>query len=1280
MAEIQNTFIRSKMNKDLDDRIVPTGEYRDALNVAISRSEGDDVGALETILGNELYYGEDSYETCIGRFVDQNNKKVYYFVTNYIDSSATGLSNFAPREAYCAIILYNTITNYKTVLVEGQFLNFSARSPITGVNVIEDLLFWTDNRNQPRKININNAVAFPAAPPSTFRSPAQTATPYYTNEDQISVAKYAPWKPISLVNIDEIAIGAIPTESTMTNPSQEFYPNGTSPKPDYDDSWPGDPDYLSDRFIRLSYRFKFDDNEYSLMAPFTQPCFIPNQNGYFISNDYAETYRSTVVSFFENNVTQILANIEFETTAPNIELKIKEVEILYKESDGLVVKVIESVGINDVISGMVANGAKGGNPYVYTYKYISAKPYKVLPEDQIPRVYDKIPTRALAQEVVSNRVVYGNFYTVQSPPKSLDYNIGYGNKIDLLGVSQIEYPNHTLKQNRNYQVGFILADKFGRQSSVILSSNDVGSNVGGEEYGGSTIYVPYKPNGGSSVLDWPGFALRALINAPIPSSNEVSIPGYPGLYKDSKYGADYVVITQGGTGYTNGTYLASVTGGTGSGLTVQVSVNAQRVRDVLIINNGTGYTDGDLVNVIGGNNDSILTLKVSDPNVLGWYSYKVVVRQTEQDYYNVYLPSILNGYPETYVDGSTGLVDVDFEPDVTANIVLYNDNINKIPRDLNEVGPDQKQYRSSVRLFGRVTPNNGSNVYQRTSTQYYPSVIGDSVTSISTLVDSNYNGTTLGTKQTLEENLIDPNDPLSNVAYTAVSDFTLEYPEFYQCNTNPLIARISTQAAIGRLNGGGTRSPFYVGLGVYETDPFESLLDIYWETTSSGLISDLNLAILEGGFEGAIRTNGYSFILNERHQPGSNAFAPATQNPPLAQQPFDGIQVINGFGNIMYKDVEFELVRITDESNTLRTDEFVLYDTGAAGTQIDPLSFNIRTASEALGDDSSAYFFYGQNALVRTFNALVRVTYTNPLTSDVTITSITLSDLALNNIKPVSIQELTCPEVLFPGGQQFPDPINLLPALIQQPVVDIKLDTFQFDGNVYFGNGSLCQGDNAQNELSIISSMSPESALRYFIKTYPAAGIPRGKAEVWVKGNAPVTTADPYDLIRLKAVDAGGNSNATSIHVSAIISPQVVPNIQLSPNNVPICYVNENSPYHPSSGGQQRYGIIYTGLSAGQTYETSLVMNYQLSQNGTIGFAQSPCSEPIFTAPAVAPFEYVQYVDVQWDGGVQSGNQVRFNMYLESYPNSSAEFIINQSTYEQIGNIWCGINGGCVPS
>ncbi len=52
MAEVKNTFLRSKMNQDLDDRLLPSGEYRSASNVNISRSEGDDVGALENILGN----------------------------------------------------------------------------------------------------------------------------------------------------------------------------------------------------------------------------------------------------------------------------------------------------------------------------------------------------------------------------------------------------------------------------------------------------------------------------------------------------------------------------------------------------------------------------------------------------------------------------------------------------------------------------------------------------------------------------------------------------------------------------------------------------------------------------------------------------------------------------------------------------------------------------------------------------------------------------------------------------------------------------------------------------------------------------------------------------------------------------------------------------------------------------------------------------------------------------------------------------------------------------
>ena len=45
MAKALNTFLKSKMNKDLDARLIPSGEYRNAVNVQISKSEGDSVGS-----------------------------------------------------------------------------------------------------------------------------------------------------------------------------------------------------------------------------------------------------------------------------------------------------------------------------------------------------------------------------------------------------------------------------------------------------------------------------------------------------------------------------------------------------------------------------------------------------------------------------------------------------------------------------------------------------------------------------------------------------------------------------------------------------------------------------------------------------------------------------------------------------------------------------------------------------------------------------------------------------------------------------------------------------------------------------------------------------------------------------------------------------------------------------------------------------------------------------------------------------------------------------------
>ena len=79
--QMKNNFVQSKMNKDLDDRLLSAGEYRDALNVNVSRSEGDDVGALENILGNSLQ------KQLIGNS-NLKNLQIIGYVRSEVDNSA----------------------------------------------------------------------------------------------------------------------------------------------------------------------------------------------------------------------------------------------------------------------------------------------------------------------------------------------------------------------------------------------------------------------------------------------------------------------------------------------------------------------------------------------------------------------------------------------------------------------------------------------------------------------------------------------------------------------------------------------------------------------------------------------------------------------------------------------------------------------------------------------------------------------------------------------------------------------------------------------------------------------------------------------------------------------------------------------------------------------------------------------------------------------------------------------------------------------------------------
>ncbi len=1288
MTQTKNTFIKSRMNKDLDERLVPNGEYRDAVNVQVSQSEDADVGTLSTALGNskisDFGLSSDCEARIIGLYADEKDKYIYVFITNFIDSSTTQTSNYPPSSVVNQIWRRNVETNENTKLVEGRFLNFSINNFILNINLIEDLLFWTDNRNQPRKINVKKA------------NPARIDSPtYYTTEDHISVAKYAPFEPISLMkdylvnftlssagggsssspapyynlinqvlptqvqstsgtsgqgltvlitdassgngniitveivdegsgysNGDVILIAprsgsatitlSVDNQSTMKNKCEEFLPeiatfglfsastvlynynevpnnslqslaletpfpqNGATGSsdidniynncfikvisngvdvtpykasihaltwdqndgayfvtvkwpsstqsitlnsdyvitvgvnPDYDAKWPGDCEYLKDKFIRFAYRFKFDDNEYSLISPFTQVCFIPKNNGYFLKEkedtstlisinnvqtgsfspytvgdvvditsatgvgasaevvstigevkvlkpgngfvngetltlsaltsgtgmsfiantqeiiyDSDAAFKSTENNKFENSVN----NIDLEIPCPSFlngvsrnwsnvekELHIDSLEIIYKDDEENVLKIVDTIDSTQFVNL---------NQNLFSYSYQSTVPIKTLTEQDLTRVSDKVPLKALTQSVSGNRIIYGNYVDGHTSNLALNYQVASAKKLSentpTFSTLKKEYQNHTLKQNRTYQVGIVLSDRYGRQSDVVLSTLDTSINGLGTslEFGGSTLRNDYytsnpgliQPGGtGVAPTTWPGDSLIVQFNGQVPT--ETGVPGYPGLFVD--YNNPVITSFFGGKNYppfpenlgVANTNVATTTTGAGTGLTINYfttpNYNAvSPIFSITISTLGFGYKDGDIITIpypgpgsppAGFQSATFIYSSSVSPNLTGWFSYRIVVKQQEQDYYNVYLPGIVNGSLATEGYVSTR----------EATLSLYGDNINKIPKNLNDVGPNQTSFSTSdSKLFLRVQNEKNNNTSSR---QFYPknnesedvvslselSDLGFNLNRFSskcnavvsssknvTLLDFNtsiYRGMNVVITDADGNNIYGTEDGLYVRGYSATSTaaslvlnktisiqsselpavFTFGPPGVvYNSGSNPVIASLSTSSIIGV----SEEQDFTSQLAVFETEPVKSQLNIFFETSSAGLISSLNNAIAEGGIAGESIAN---ISLIEILQSVFNEGSTGSYN--IINTPFKALDFQNAaLPATSAINTTGDLVSVFDDNGADRKSEFAIVDNNNG-------TFNIKTTKQA-GEG----YYVSNNTALTTFNFTVKL-------------------------------------------------------------------------------------------------------------------------------------------------------------------------------------------------------------------------------------------------------------------------------------------------------------------
>ena len=136
MPEIKNTFSQGKMNKDLDERFVPNGQYRDALNIDITSSEDGSAGTVQNIPGNLPV--EDLVSSncvCVGSIANERTNKLYWFIKGENRDAILEYDQNSGLSQFIAVDIAGS-GEYQSLI---PFLNFTG-SQITGINIVDDFL------------------------------------------------------------------------------------------------------------------------------------------------------------------------------------------------------------------------------------------------------------------------------------------------------------------------------------------------------------------------------------------------------------------------------------------------------------------------------------------------------------------------------------------------------------------------------------------------------------------------------------------------------------------------------------------------------------------------------------------------------------------------------------------------------------------------------------------------------------------------------------------------------------------------------------------------------------------------------------------------------------------------------------------------------------------------------------------------------------------------------------------------------------------------------------
>lgn len=387
MSNITRNFTAGRMNKLVDQRLVPNGEYVDALNVRMGSTEQSEMGVIENTKGNlpltEIGYIDGtplSIEArCIGAFEDGSRETVYWFVHDpNFPTGATGKLDL--------IMSFNTLTNiltYHVISIDDgggldTTLNFNPKYLITAVNKIDDLLFFSDDYNPPRWINVAE----------NYANPSPTNIDYYVAVPPTAIAPHPEILSERLKVVKKPPVESPTFQVTNTGGQQNF---------------------LKDNFICFAYRYRYADSQYSATSQFTLPAFLPSAFDFSAS--------SLLNDGMQNSINTAI--ITYNSGGPLV----VGIDLLFKDASNNIIKIIEKLNKADL--GLVDNTD-------YTYTFNNSKIFTILPDYEILRLYDNVPRLAKAQTIMGNRLMYGNYL------EGYDLLDKYGNPVNFQYYTELK--------------------------------------------------------------------------------------------------------------------------------------------------------------------------------------------------------------------------------------------------------------------------------------------------------------------------------------------------------------------------------------------------------------------------------------------------------------------------------------------------------------------------------------------------------------------------------------------------------------------------------------------------------------------------------------------------------------------------------------------------------------------------------------------------------------------------------------------------------------------------